>query len=50
MKGMAFVDGTLVAEAEMMASLVPRDAAQQKAGGDNGPSSNPLPRSTPTMN
>ena len=50
MKGMAFVDGTLVAEAEMMASLVPRNAAQQKAGGDNGPSSNPLPRSTPTMN
>jgi UDP-3-O-[3-hydroxymyristoyl] N-acetylglucosamine deacetylase / 3-hydroxyacyl-[acyl-carrier-protein] dehydratase len=30
MKGEAFVDGTLVAEAEMMASIVPRAAASQQ--------------------
>jgi 3-hydroxymyristoyl/3-hydroxydecanoyl-(acyl carrier protein) dehydratase len=28
MKGLAFVDGTLVAEAEMMASIVPRNGVQ----------------------
>jgi len=49
MKGLAYVDGTLVAEAEMMASIVPRVGAQQKAGGDGKPAK-PLSRSTPTLN
>jgi len=50
MKGLAFVDGTLVAEAEMMASIVPRNEVQQEAPGGNGGGANPLSRSTPTMN
>ena len=50
MKGLAFVDGTLVAEAEMMASIVPRTEVQQEAAGGNGGQANSLSRSTPTMN
>jgi UDP-3-O-[3-hydroxymyristoyl] N-acetylglucosamine deacetylase/3-hydroxyacyl-[acyl-carrier-protein] dehydratase len=50
MKGLAFVDGNLVAEAEMMASIVPRSDAQQKAGGGNGASSNPQSRTSSPMN
>ncbi|HXX63617.1 MAG TPA: bifunctional UDP-3-O-[3-hydroxymyristoyl] N-acetylglucosamine deacetylase/3-hydroxyacyl-ACP dehydratase [Bacteroidota bacterium] len=50
MKGLAFVEGNLVAEAEMMASIVPRSGAQGEGAGGNGTPSNPLSRSTPTMN
>jgi UDP-3-O-[3-hydroxymyristoyl] N-acetylglucosamine deacetylase/3-hydroxyacyl-[acyl-carrier-protein] dehydratase len=50
MKGLAYVDGTLVAEAEMMASIVPRTGAPDNAAGGNGSATNPKPRSTPTMN
>ncbi|MEW6510780.1 MAG: bifunctional UDP-3-O-[3-hydroxymyristoyl] N-acetylglucosamine deacetylase/3-hydroxyacyl-ACP dehydratase [Bacteroidota bacterium] len=49
MKGLAYVDGNLVAEAEMMASLVPRTGTQG-AGGGNGSQTTPRSRSTPTMN
>ncbi|HUI10176.1 MAG TPA: bifunctional UDP-3-O-[3-hydroxymyristoyl] N-acetylglucosamine deacetylase/3-hydroxyacyl-ACP dehydratase [Bacteroidota bacterium] len=50
MKGLAFVDGTLVAEAEMLASIVPRNEVQQDGtGGDGGRARTPA-RSTPTMN
>ena len=50
MKGLAFVDGTLVAEAELLASIVPRAEGPQEAAGGNGGQSNPLSRSTPTIN
>jgi UDP-3-O-[3-hydroxymyristoyl] N-acetylglucosamine deacetylase/3-hydroxyacyl-[acyl-carrier-protein] dehydratase len=50
MKALAFVDGTLVAEAELLASIVPRAEGPQEAAGGNGGQSNPLSRSTPTMN
>ncbi|HTO93803.1 MAG TPA: bifunctional UDP-3-O-[3-hydroxymyristoyl] N-acetylglucosamine deacetylase/3-hydroxyacyl-ACP dehydratase [Bacteroidota bacterium] len=50
MKGLAFVDGTLVAEAEMLASIVPRnEVLPDAAGGDGGRARTPA-RSTPTMN
>jgi UDP-3-O-[3-hydroxymyristoyl] N-acetylglucosamine deacetylase/3-hydroxyacyl-[acyl-carrier-protein] dehydratase len=49
MKGLAFVDGALVAEAEMMASIVPRADVKRKAGGNGSPAS-PVSRSTPTFN
>ena len=50
MKGLAYVDGNLVAEAEMMATIVPRTGVQEQSGGGNGSSSNPVSRSTPTLN
>lgn len=50
MKGLAFVDGNLVAEAEMMASIIPRSSAGQQGAGGNGTPSNPLSRSTSRMN
>jgi UDP-3-O-[3-hydroxymyristoyl] N-acetylglucosamine deacetylase/3-hydroxyacyl-[acyl-carrier-protein] dehydratase len=50
MKGLAFVDGNLVAEADMLASIVPRSEAPQEAAGGNGGQPNPLSRPTPTMN
>jgi len=50
MKGLAFVEGNLVAEAEMMASIVPRTGALGEGAGGNGTPSNPLSRSTSTMN
>lgn len=50
MKGLAYVDGNLVAEAEMMASIVPRTGSPERESGGNGSSTNPKSRSTPTMN
>jgi UDP-3-O-[3-hydroxymyristoyl] N-acetylglucosamine deacetylase/3-hydroxyacyl-[acyl-carrier-protein] dehydratase len=50
MKGLAFVDGNLVAEAEMMASIVPRNDAGQKTGGGNGTPPNSVSRSTSKTN
>jgi UDP-3-O-[3-hydroxymyristoyl] N-acetylglucosamine deacetylase/3-hydroxyacyl-[acyl-carrier-protein] dehydratase len=50
MKGLAYVDGNLVAEAEMMASIVPRTGAAEWTDGGNGSAQNPKSRSTPTMN
>lgn len=50
MKGLAYVDGSLVAEAEMLASIVPRTGAPDRTGGGNGSSASAKSRSTPTMN
>jgi UDP-3-O-[3-hydroxymyristoyl] N-acetylglucosamine deacetylase/3-hydroxyacyl-[acyl-carrier-protein] dehydratase len=50
MKGLAYVDGNLVAEAEMLASIVPRTGAPERTDGGNGSAANPKSRSTPTMN
>jgi 3-hydroxymyristoyl/3-hydroxydecanoyl-(acyl carrier protein) dehydratase len=50
MKGLAFVDGALVAEAELMASIVPRNEALGESEGGNGGQVGSLSRSTPTMN
>jgi UDP-3-O-[3-hydroxymyristoyl] N-acetylglucosamine deacetylase/3-hydroxyacyl-[acyl-carrier-protein] dehydratase len=50
MQGLAFVEGNLVAEAEMMASIVPRNSIGGTAGGGNGASTSSRSRSTPTMN
>jgi hypothetical protein len=50
MNGKAFVDGDLVAEAEMMASIVKRADAKTQAAGGNGTPADVLPRSKPEMN
>ena len=49
MDGKAFVNGTLVAEAEMLASIIDRTGSRSPSGGD-GAASAPVSRSTPTMN
>jgi len=50
MKGLAYVDGALVAEAELLASIVPRNEVQQDAAGGGGGRAHTPARSTPTMN
>jgi UDP-3-O-[3-hydroxymyristoyl] N-acetylglucosamine deacetylase/3-hydroxyacyl-[acyl-carrier-protein] dehydratase len=49
MSGKAYVDGTLVAEAEMMASIVKRADARTQSSGGNGTPAEVLPRSRPEV-
>jgi UDP-3-O-[3-hydroxymyristoyl] N-acetylglucosamine deacetylase/3-hydroxyacyl-[acyl-carrier-protein] dehydratase len=49
MKGKAYVQGSLVAEAEMMATIVDRIDTRQTSGG-NGSTANAVPRTDPSMN
>jgi hypothetical protein len=50
MDGKAFVNGALVAEAEMMASIIDRTAVRPQPNGGDGTPSAPVSRSHPTMN